>query len=148
MPDPSAPRIENAIQLAAQAHKGMTDKAGEPYIFHVLRVMLRMETEEERMIAVLHDLVEDTDCRLDDLRRMGYPERIVEAIDSLTKREEETDDYDRFIGRVKTNPLATRVKIADLEDNMNIHRLPELTEEDLKRVRKYHRGVRELSKKI
>ncbi len=148
MPDPSAPRIEDAIQLAAQAHKGMTDKAGEPYIFHVLRVMLRMETEEERMIAVLHDLVEDTDYSLDDLRRMGYPERIVEAIDCLTKREEEKDDYDRFIGRVKMNPLAIRVKIVDLEDNMNIHRLPELTEEDLKRVRKYHRGVRELSKKI
>jgi (p)ppGpp synthase/HD superfamily hydrolase len=148
MTNQPTPTIEDAIQLAAQAHKGMTDKAGEPYIFHVLRVMLRMETEEERMIAVLHDLVEDTDCSLDDLRRMGYPERIVEAIDCLTKREEEKDDYDRFVGRVKMNPLAIRVKVADLEDNMNIHRLPELTEEDLKRVRKYHRGVRELSKKI
>ena len=148
MTNQPTPTIEDAIQLAAQAHKGMTDKAGEPYIFHVLRVMLRMETEEERMIAVLHDLVEDTDYSLDDLRRMGYPERIVEAIDCLTKREEEKDDYDRFVGRVKRNPLAIRVKVADLEENMNIHRLSELTEEDLKRVRKYHRGVRELSKKI
>ncbi len=135
------PTIEDAIQLAAKAHQGMSDKAGKPYIFHLLRVMMRLETEEEQIVAVLHDIVEDTDHTLEELRKLGYQKKIIEAIECLTKREEEKGDrYDRFIDRVIKNPLATRVKIADLEDNMNVQRLLKSEQEDLDRIGKYHRA--------
>ncbi len=133
-------RIESAIQLAAEAHQGMSDKAGQPYIFHLLRVMMRLEREKEQIVAVLHDIVEDTTHTLDDLRKMGYQEDIVEAIDYLTKRDDGKEtDYDQYIDRVSKNPLATQVKIADLEDNMNVQRLPEPTREDMDRTAKYYR---------
>jgi|ERR1051325_6374190 (p)ppGpp synthase/HD superfamily hydrolase len=140
----TTPTLEDAISLAVESHRGQPAKDAYPYILHPMRVMLRLETESERIVGVLHDVVEDTKGKpnqitLDDLRRMGYSEEVVQAMDCVTKREGET--YEQFIARSKTNSIAKRVKLADLEDNMDIRRLPEqLTEKDLKRLAKYRRA--------
>ncbi len=136
------PTLEEAIALAAQAHRGQVDKAGQPYVLHLLRVMFRVETEQERIVAVLHDLVEDTGYTFDDLRALGYPAEIVEALDGVTRRPEES--YDQFVERAAVNPIARRVKLADLEDNMDIRRCTTLTERDLERLQRYLRAWQRL----
>ena len=139
------PTLEDAIALAIEAHRGQKEKAGQPYILHVLRVMFRLETEQEQVAGVLHDLVEDTSYTLDDLRRLGYPDPVVTAVDCLTRREDES--YEEFVERAGAHPIARRVKLADLEDNMDIRRLPEVTERDLERLNRYIRArtrIREL----
>lgn len=138
------PTLEDAILLAAQAYRGQADKAGRPLILHALRVMLSLDSEMEKIVGVLHDVNEDTGHTLDSLRRMGYPEEVLGALECLTRRP--TEAYEQFIERVKANPLARRVKIADLEDNLDVRRLPELTEEDLERVRKYERALVQLTR--
>ncbi len=135
--------LQDAIALAHQAHEGQTDKAGARYVDHVLRVMSRMSTDEEKMAAVLHDVVEDAGVTLADLRAAGYPEPVVQAVDCLTRRKPET--YEEFIARVKLNALATKVKIADLEDNMNLGRLRQPRQEDYQRAEKYRGFWRELT---
>jgi (p)ppGpp synthase/HD superfamily hydrolase len=135
--------LERAIELAVKHHKGQKDKAAQPYILHPLRLMLSMTTEVERIVAVLHDIVEDTTITLDNLRKEGFGEKIVSAIECVTKKDGE--NYDSFIERISYNPLATDVKLADLEDNMDLSRLPEVTEKDLLRVAKYQRAVKRLS---
>lgn len=132
--------IERAIELALKAHTGQVDKGGAPYILHPLRLMLRMDGEAEAIAAVLHDVVEDADISLDDLRASSLPEDAIRAIGCLTKREGE--DYEAFIRRVDADDIARKVKIADLEDNLNITRIPDLTPPDLERVAKYHRALR------
>jgi (p)ppGpp synthase/HD superfamily hydrolase len=132
------PTLEEAIALAAQAHRGQVDKAGQPYVLHLLRVMFRVETEPERIVAVLHDLVEDTSYTFDDLRALGYPAEIVEALDRVTRRPEES--YEEFVERAAANPVSRRVKLADLEDNMDIRRYTTLTEHDLERLQRYLRA--------
>ena len=129
------PTLEDAIALAVEAHRGQQEKAGQPYILHVLRVMFRLETEPEQMAGVLHDLVEDTSYTLDDLRRLGYPELVIAAVDCLTRRDDET--YEQFVERAGANSIARRVKLADLEDNMDIRRLPAITERDRERLNRY-----------
>ena len=138
------PSFEDAIQLAMEAHRGQRDKAGAPYILHPLRVMLSMETETEMITAVLYDVVEDGGITIDDLRRAGYSEEILNAIECLTRRDGE--EYDQFINRVKSNPLAVRVKIADLKDNSDLGRITEPNENDYKRLEKYRRALVELMK--
>lgn len=133
--------LAEAIALASEAHVNQTDKAGAPYILHPLRMMQRLDGETERTVAVLHDIVEDTPWTLDDLRAMGFSREVVEAVDCLTRRAEET--YDEFIERAKGHPIARRVKLIDIEDNLNIMRLSELTDKDIERLRKYHR-IRQL----
>ena len=138
------PTIEDAIIFATEAHRGQVDKAGNPYILHPLRLMCSQQNDTERIIAVLHDVVEDTDYTLDDLRKMGYEEDIVEAVDCLTRREDET--YEEFIHRIKPNRLARRVKLADLQDNMDIRRAGLLQEKDLERLQRYQNAWFELAK--
>lgn len=130
--------LERAVALAATVHDGQRDKAGQAYILHPLRVMMSMTTDEERMVAVLHDVVEDTDVTLDGLREQGFSEDVVRAVDCLTKRRGE--GYPDFIQRVATDPLARLVKLADLEDNLNLLRLGFLDEKALERMDKYHRA--------
>jgi (p)ppGpp synthase/HD superfamily hydrolase len=130
--------IEDAISIAAQAHKGQKDKAGAPYLLHPLRMMLRMNSEAAMMAAVLHDVVEDTGWTLEQLREEGFPGEVLEAVDCLTHREGES--YPEFVGRVQTNPIARQVKIADLEDNMNIQRINQIGAKDLERLEKYHKA--------
>lgn len=136
--------LEDAILLALKTHQGQKDKAGAPYILHPLRVMLSMATETEMIVAVLHDVVEDGETMIDDLRKAGYSEEILIAIDCLTRRNNE--DYDKFIARLKDNPLARKVKIADLKDNSNLDRITEPKESDYKRLEKYRRALKELMK--
>ncbi len=131
----SGPTLEDAIALAVEAHRGQRDKAGQTYILHPLRVMMRLETETERMVAVLHDVVEDSPWTLERLRGLGYPEQVLGALDCLTKREGET--YEAFIERLLPHPLARRVKRADLEDNMDVRRLPAVTAKDAERLARY-----------
>lgn len=127
--------LEKAVKLAEKAHAGQVDKGGQPYILHPKRVMERCRTEEERITAILHDVMEDTPYTLDDLRKEGFSEEILEALLCLTHRAEEA--YMAYIARVCENPLAVRVKYADLEDNMDLRRIPEPTEQDFARLEKY-----------
>jgi len=138
--------LEQAIAFAAQIHEGQTDKAGAPYILHPLRVMARMETEAQRRVAVLHDVVEDGGVGLDVLRRRRLPEAEVLAISALSKRETEHGElgYELFIERVALDPLAARVKLGDLADNMDLGRLPSPTPEDTARTSRYERAHRRL----
>jgi (p)ppGpp synthase/HD superfamily hydrolase len=135
------PTLEDAIALACRAHRGQLDKNGKPYILHVVRVMMKQEDDRARMVAALHDVVEDSEVTIADLRATGYSDEICEAVDALTRREGES--YEVMIARVAGNPLARRVKIADLEDNMDpTRRLPGQNEVD--RQRKYARAHAQL----
>lgn len=132
------PTLEDAIALAMEAHRGQKDRVGEPYILHPLRVMFRLgwdAPEAARIAAVLHDVVEDTAIQLRDLRRLGYSEEVLAAVELLSRRPDES--YEQFIERVLPNSIARRVKRADLEDNMELRRLPTVTAEDLERLARY-----------
>jgi (p)ppGpp synthase/HD superfamily hydrolase len=131
--------LERAITIAAQAHAGQVDKAGAPYILHPIRVMLRMNTDEERMVAVLHDVIEDSDWTLDRLRAEGFPEAVLEAIESVSRRPEET--YEEYVLRAGRSAMGRRVKLADLEDNSDLSRIAEPTEKDRARIEKYRRAI-------
>jgi (p)ppGpp synthase/HD superfamily hydrolase len=136
--------LEDAISIAALAHRGQKDKVGSPYLLHPLRMMLRMKSEASMMAAVLHDVVEDTDWTLEQLREQGFSDEVLEAVECLTHRNGES--YEEFIGRVQKNQIAQQVKIADLEDNMNIKRIGQISPKDLERLEKYHRAWRVLTK--
>jgi (p)ppGpp synthase/HD superfamily hydrolase len=130
--------LERAIEIALKSHAGQTGKDGSAYILHPLRLMSRMETDEERIVAVLHDVVEDSDITFDDLRTIGFSESILEALHLLTHDKETT--YEEYVERIKPNRLARKIKLADLEDNSNLRRLTHVEEKDLQRVKKYHRA--------
>ncbi|MBA1380254.1 GTP pyrophosphokinase [Pseudomonas brassicacearum] len=131
--------LDAAIALASRVHAGQVDKAGKPYILHPLRLMMKFDGLEEQLVSLLHDVVEDGDVTLDELRKLGIPEAAVTAIDCLTKREGES--YEQFIARIRPNPLATQVKIADIHDNLDLTRLPVVRDKDLERAAKYHRAL-------
>ena len=129
------PTLELAIEIAARAHAGQVDKAGDPYILHPLRVMLAVESQHERMAAVLHDVVEDTHVTFDDLRLARFPTEVLDAVFALTK----TDGESRIEAakRAVRNPIARKVKLADVSDNMNLGRIPRPTEKDFSRLKEY-----------
>ncbi|MCL4534637.1 MAG: GTP pyrophosphokinase [Bacteroidetes bacterium] len=137
------PTLADAIILAVNAHRYQVDKAGQPYYLHTLRVMTKARTETEQVVAVLHDLIEDTAYTPDDLRSIGCSDEILGGLDCLTHRKGES--YDQFIERIKPNPIARRVKLADLEDNMDLTRLTELRDEDLHRYQRYVKAWHVLS---
>ena len=134
--------LEKAIQLAVEAHAGDTDKAGATYIRHPLRLMQQMETETERVVAVLHDVVEDTAHDLDDIEE-EFGAEVRDAVDAVTKREGE--EYDDLIDRAAANPVSCSVKIADLEDNMDVTRLNSVDADLGERLEKYHRSWERLT---
>lgn len=134
--------LDTAVALACRVHAGQVDKSGKPYILHPLRLMLKFEGVDEQVVSVLHDVVEDGDVTLDDLRALGVSDAAVAAIDCLSKRDGE--QYEDFIARIKPNDLARRVKIADIRDNLDLTRLPEISDKDLQRAAKYHRALRDL----
>jgi len=131
--------IERAVAIAAEAHTGQIDKAGAPYLLHPLRLMLQMETTEDRIVAALHDVVEDSDWSLECLRREGFSRVIIEAIDSVTRRQSET--YEEFVLRAAQNSIGRRVKLADLRDNCDLNRIANPTEKDLERTTKYKHAI-------
>lgn len=134
--------MEKALILAAKAHTGQVDKGGAPYILHPIRVMLACEGEKEKIVALLHDTLEDTALTAADLRREGFPEEIVQAVLCLTRRQDE--DYMAYIARVCENPLAAEVKYADLQDNLDLSRIPNPTEKDFARIRKYEQAIQKI----
>jgi (p)ppGpp synthase/HD superfamily hydrolase len=130
--------LEQAIQIAAAAHASEKDKQGAPYITHPLRVMARVEGDEAQIVAVLHDVVEDTATTLDDLRRAGFAENVLEAVACVTH--DKTEPYADYVIRCKRNPLARQVKLADLEDNSQLRRALlrlDRVEKDLVRIHRY-----------
>ena len=136
--------LERAIQIATEAHKGQLDKAGKDYIGHPLRVMEMGKTAEEKIVGVLHDVVEDGDWTFEALEAEGFSKEVIDALRCVTKTSE-NENYDDFIERVKKNPLAVAVKINDLTDNMNIRRLPYLSDKDVKRLKKYLKAYKKLT---
>lgn len=135
--------LQRAIEIATEAHKGQFDKAGRNYIGHPLRVMEMGKTEEEKIVGVLHDVIEDTDWTFERLAEEGFSQGIISALRCVTKLSE-NENYDDFIDRVKKNPLAVAVKINDLTDNMDIRRLPYLSDKDVKRLKKYLKAYKRL----
>ena len=131
--------LERAIVIAAEAHVGQVDKAGAPYVLHPLRMMLRLSTSDEMIAAVLHDVVEDCGLSLEMLRADGFSEQVLEAIDSVTRRAEES--YEEFVLRAASNAIGRRVKLADLRDNSDLSRIKHPTARDYARVEKYRRAI-------
>ena len=135
--------LARAIEIASTAHRDQTRKNGDPYVLHPLRLMFQVEGDLPRMAAVLHDVVEDTDWTLEDLKSEGFPEELIEALDLLTHRD--GVPYEEFVMQLATNEIARQVKLADLRDNINLLEIPELSDRGLERARKYHRFERYLS---
>lgn len=136
--------LERAIEIAREAHRGQVDKAGEEYIGHPLRVMEAGRTLEEKIVGVLHDVVEDSEeWSFERLEQEGFAPEIIEALRCVTKLSA-TEPYDKFIARVKKNRLAVAVKLNDLSDNMDIRRLPYLSDKDVKRLKKYLKAYKQL----
>ena len=136
--------LERAIEIAREAHWGQRDKAGNDYIDHPMRVMEMGRTVEEKIVGVLHDVVEDAaEWSFERLEAEGFALEIIEALRCVTKRSEE-ESYDKFIARVKTNKLAVAVKLNDLTDNMDIRRLPYISDKDVKRLKKYLKAYKQL----
>lgn len=134
--------IETAIRIALDAHQGQVDKGGEAYILHPLRLMGQAGTNEERIVALLHDVVEDSSYTLDDLKKQHFSDSVIDALECLTKKEGE--EYDDFIDRISGNRLAARVKILDMRDNSNLSRLKSISPKDRERAAKYSRSIAKL----
>jgi HD domain-containing protein len=141
--------IEKALQIAAQAHEGQKDKEGLPYILHPLRVMSRVEGEEAQIVAILHDVVEDTKVTLDDLRRAGFSEAILAAVQCVTHLKDVP--YADYVVGCKQNPIARQVKLGDLADNCRLDRTilrPQQLERDLARIHRYFLSHKYLTDQI
>ena len=136
--------LAKAINIAVEAHKEQVDKVGMPYLGHVMRVMLSGRTDAEKIVGVLHDVVEDTDWTFDALLKEGFSTEIVEALRCVTKISDD-EPYDDFIERVKSNPLAVAVKINDLTDNMDVRREDEINDYVVNRLRKYLKAYKDLT---
>lgn len=129
--------LDLAIKIAAENHHGQLDKSGQPYILHPISVMMQMDTIEEQIVAILHDVIEDTTVTLFELYEAGFSTGVVDAVDAITRRVNENNkSYD---DRVMNNRIATKVKMADVEHNMALYRIFTLTQKDLDRVQMYHR---------
>lgn len=131
--------LEYAISLAVKQHSEQTDKAGEPYILHPLRIMSKFRIRDEQIVAVLHDVVEDTNITLENLRVLGYNSQIINSIDKLTRRENE--NYNSYINRASMDNIALLVKIEDLKDNLDNTRLKKVTPEDISRTNRYLKSL-------
>ena len=136
--------LERAIAIAAAAHAGQVDKAGAPYVLHPLRVMLAVATPEQRMAAVLHDVVEDTPWTLAQLAAEGFPAPVLEAVALLTHAGATPgaeDEYLAYVRRLAAHPIARAVKRADLHDNLDETRIATLTDRDRARLTRYRRAL-------
>jgi (p)ppGpp synthase/HD superfamily hydrolase len=138
--------LQKAIEIAVLAHSKQTRKNGEPYVLHPIRVMLKMNTEEEKIVAVLHDVIEDTKVTYKDLRDAGISERVIAGIRALTKQPGQT--YEEYKEGVFASEDAMRVKMADLRHNTDIRRLKGVTEKDIARIAKYQMFYMEIKAKL
>lgn len=148
--------LQRAIAIAVEAHDGQTDKGGNPYILHPLRIMMSLKTEEEMIVGVMHDVVEDCSDKgftWEYLEKEGFSKTVLDALRTVTKTPEEEkhfkslsgkdriDAYLEFVGRAKSNPIGRRVKRADIFDNLNVSRIGELTQKDLDRLNQYKKAI-------
>jgi (p)ppGpp synthase/HD superfamily hydrolase len=136
--------LEDAIALARHEHRNQVDKSGKPYFGHLERVMNSVDGDDVKIVAVLHDILEDTPVTREYLLDHGYSEEIVKAIEGVTKLADEEngeEGYIRFVQRAAQNPISKRVKIADLTDNMDLSRIAEPTDKDHQRLSKYKRAL-------
>ena len=136
--------FDRALQIAIQAHREQKDKSGREYIMHPIRVAERCKDPRAKIVALLHDTIEDTGVTAEYLHSEGFPDEIINGVLSMTKQEGES--YEDFVRRAAKNPIGKEVKIADLEDNMDIRRLQKITEDDVARFRKYLRAWQYLIK--
>jgi guanosine-3',5'-bis(diphosphate) 3'-pyrophosphohydrolase len=130
--------LDKAILIATQAHQDQKDRYDKAYILHPIRLMMKMDSEQEQIAAILHDVVEDSEWTFDDLYKEGFSGEIITAVDCLTKRDNEP--YMDYIERLKSNTIARKVKLADLEDNMDLRRIDKVSEKDMKRLERYHQA--------
>ncbi len=137
-------QLQNAISLATSAHFGQYDKAGAPYILHPMRVMMRMPTVEGKIVAIGHDVIEDTSITIADLVKEDWPDECVCSIDSMTKCVSET--YTAYLDRVISDLLASECKLEDMRDNSNIYRLQKVAKHHLRMIAKYHKGATRILK--
>ena len=135
--------LEKAIAIAVEAHAEQVQKDGSPYILHPLHLMLQMRTEQEQIVAVLHDVVEDTQWTLTDLQMEGFSDQVLRAIGLLTHQK--GMDYEQYIEEIRPNPLARAVKLADLTHNMDIRRLPQVSDKAFARLITYRAAYARLS---
>ena len=133
-----------ALSIATEAHRGQFDKAGVDYIEHPIYVANQVDTEEEKAVALLHDVIEDSSVSAEELLQAGLPETVVTAVQVLTKKKEQ--DYQTYLETVKKNPLARVVKLADLKHNSDLSRLSSITEKDRERLKKYKKAIDFLSR--
>lgn len=126
---------KKAIKLMFEKHKDQVDKSGMPYVFHPFHLAEQMDDEETTITALLHDIVEDTNTTFEDLRKLGFSDNVINALKLMTH--DKNVDYFEYIKNISKNPIARKVKIKDLEHNMDTSRLDEVTDKDLERVKKY-----------
>ncbi|MDO6227807.1 HD domain-containing protein [Streptococcus infantis] len=136
--------VDLALSIARKAHEGQLDKAGVDYIEHPIYVASQVDTEEEKAVALLHDVIEDSPVSAEGLLQAGLPETVVTAVQVLTKKKEQ--DYQTYLETVKKNPLARVVKLADLKHNSDLSRLSSITEKDRERLKKYKKAIDFLSR--
>jgi len=136
--------VDLALSIVRQAHEGQLDKAGVAYIEHPIYVANQVDTEEEKAVALLHDVIEDSSVSAEELLQAGLPETVVTAVQVLTKKKEQ--DYQTYLETVKKNPLARLVKLADLKHNSDLSRLSSITEKDRERLKKYKKAIDFLSR--
>ena len=136
---------KKALQLCYEAHKDQLDKSGMPYVFHPFHLAEQMETEETTIVALLHDVVEDTDYTLSDLRKMGFAQTVIDALSLLTHDPEV--EYIDYVLAIKENPIAKIVKLADLRHNSDLSRLDTVDERALVRSEKYGKAIQLLEGK-
>ena len=133
------PLTKKALLISFNAHKEQSDKSGMPYVYHPYEVASHMDDEHSTCTALLHDVVEDTDITLDDLRKEGFPEEVIEALSYMTH--DDGTPYDEYIRKIKNNPIAVKVKLADLEHNSNLDRLDNIDQKMLSRFEKYKNAM-------
>lgn len=136
-------KTKAALKLCFDAHKNQTDKGGMPYVFHPFHLAEQMKDEDTTIAALLHDVVEDTDYTIADLKQMGFPLNVIEALELLTHNDDTL--YMEYVAKIKENPIAKVVKLADLEHNSDLSRLDTMNEKALKQKEKYGRAIRLLN---
>lgn len=131
--------IEKALEIAIRAHNGQFDKGNKPYIFHPITVALKMKDDKSKIVALLHDVIEDSDITIEDLKQEGFSECIIKAVEILTKNKNE--NYQDYLSRIKKNKIAKQVKIEDIRHNIDLTRIPNPSENDYKRIKKYQKAL-------
>ena len=137
------PLTKKALKLCFEAHKDQTDKTGLPYVFHPFHLAEQMTDEYTTVTALLHDVVEDTDYTLNDLKEMGYPDEVIQALSLLTH--DDGSEYMEYVKRLKSNPIARAVKLADLKHNSDLSRYDTIDNQAIKRTAKYQQAIEILS---